>query len=194
MTGSLGGGGSSPSGGDQAATGDARSPAEDAVRLARWTCSTGSNVQSRAAVVVQAGDHVWEASAEGNGAVDALYEAVDRALAGILSGRPRLLAYRVTSLGEGPDAEGRVDVEVAPPAGAAGPRAEGRYHGSCRGPNTIACSVEAYLEAINAMLAEEHWADAAAAARSGGRGPRDTAAPAVEISETDHEPTQWFER
>ncbi len=174
--------------------GDAGSPADDAVRLARWTCSTGSNVQSRAAVVVQAGEHVWEASAEGNGAVDALYEAVDRALAGMLSGSPRLLAYRVTSLGEGPDAEGRVEVEIAPPAGAVGPRAEGRYRGSCRGTNIIACSAEAYLEAINAMLAEEHWADAAAAARSGTRHPQEEAAPAVEISETDHEPTQWFER
>ncbi len=165
-----------------------------AVRLARWTCSTGSNVQSRAVVVVQMGEHVWEASAEGNGAVDALFEAVDRALAAVLSGHPRLLAYRVVSLGEGPDAEGRAEVEVAPPAGAEGPRGEGRYHGSCQGPNTIACSVEAYLEAINALLAEAHWADAAEAARTAGRRVGGVRAPAVEINEIDHEPSRWFER
>ncbi len=172
---------------------------EDAVRLARWTCSTGSNVQSRAVVVVQAGEHVWEASAEGNGAVDALYEAVDRALATLLSGHPRLLGYRVVSLGEGPDAQGRVEVEIAPPAGVAGPRGEGRYLGSCQGTNTIACSVEAYLEAINAMLAEEHWAGATDAARKVGRrvgtaaGGSGTGAD-VEYDDIDHEPSQWFER
>lgn len=184
---------------------------EDAIRLARWTCSTGSNVQSRAAVVVQAGERVWSASAEGNGAVDALYEAVDRALTEVLSGHPRLLAYRVVSLGEGPDAEGRVEVEVAPPAGVEGPRGQGRYLGACQGTNTVACSVEAYVEAINAMLAEVHWAGAtdalpaAGAAAPGGEegGPaasgdtgrraRQVDAPSVEYDDIDHEPSRWFE-
>ena len=49
----------------------------DPARLARWTVTSGSNVNSRAAVVIRAGDHDWKASAEGNGAVDALYKAVD---------------------------------------------------------------------------------------------------------------------
>ncbi len=165
-----------------------------AVRVARWTCSTGSNVQSRAVVVVQMGEHVWESSAEGNGPIDALFEAVDRALAEVLSGHPRLLAYRVVSLGEGPDAEGEVELEIAPPAGAQGPRSEGRYRGSCQGPNTIACSVEAYLAAINALLAEEHWAGAAEAAPRRGRRVGAAKAPGVEINEIDHEPSRWFER
>ncbi len=56
-----------------------RRPA-DPLRLARWTVTSGSNVNSRAAVVIRAGDHDWKASAEGNGAVDALYKAVDPAL------------------------------------------------------------------------------------------------------------------
>jgi LeuA allosteric (dimerisation) domain len=167
---------------------------EGAIRLARWTCSTGSNVQSRAAVVVQAGEHVWEAAAEGNGAVDALYEAVDRALAGVLSGHPRLVSYRVVSLGEGPDAQGRVEVEVAPPAGGEGPRGEGLYLGACQGTNTIACSVEAYIEAINALLAEEHWAGATDAARDAGRHVGGAAAPSVEYENIAHEPSRWFER
>ncbi|MGC8633204.1 MAG: alpha-isopropylmalate synthase regulatory domain-containing protein [Candidatus Limnocylindrales bacterium] len=170
------------------------SPAGDAIRLARWTCTTGSNVQSRAVVVVQAGDHVWDASAEGNGAVDALYEAVDRALEGVLSGHPRLLLYRVTSLGEGPAAEGRVDVELAPPETAGGLRAHGRYRGSCQGPSTIACSVEAYLAAINAMLVEPHWAEAAEAARRSGRPGGAAAAPLTEMDAIEQEPSRWFER
>ena len=166
---------------------------DQAIRLARWTCSTGSNVQSRAAVVVQAGEQVWEATAEGNGAVDALYEAVDRALVNVLSGHPRLLSYAVTSLGEGPDAEGRVDVEVAPPAGE-GPRGSGTYHGSCQGTNTVACSVEAYVEAINQLLAESHWAGATAVERGADRQPGRWGGSGVEIDDIDHEPSRWFER
>jgi hypothetical protein len=47
------------------------------LHLARWTVTSGSNVNSRGAVVIAAGDHQWEAPAEGNGAVDALSRAVD---------------------------------------------------------------------------------------------------------------------
>ena len=50
------------------------------LHLARWTVTSGSNVNSRGAVVIVSGDHQWEASAEGNGAIDALFRAVDEAL------------------------------------------------------------------------------------------------------------------
>ena len=82
--------------------------AADTLHLARWTVTSGSNVNSRGAVVIAAGDHQWEAAAEGNGAVDALFRAVDRALADVLSGHPRLLGYDVHAVAEGPDAEGKV--------------------------------------------------------------------------------------
>ena len=36
------------------------------LHLARWTVTSGSQVQSRGAVVIASGDHQWEASAEGN--------------------------------------------------------------------------------------------------------------------------------
>ena len=57
----------------------------------------------------------WRASAEGNGAIDALYRAVDKALAGVLDGHPRLLAYDIHALGEGTDTIGAVTVRIAPP-------------------------------------------------------------------------------
>ena len=38
------------------------------LHLSRWTVTSGSQVQSRGAVVISSGDHQWEASAEGNGA------------------------------------------------------------------------------------------------------------------------------
>ena len=63
------------------------------LHLTRWTVQSGSNVQSRGAVVISSGDHQWEASAEGNGAVDALFKAVDSAL---------LTRYSAPSTGRSP--------------------------------------------------------------------------------------------
>jgi 2-isopropylmalate synthase len=130
------------------------------LHLARWTVTSGSNVNSRGAVVIASGDHQWEASAEGNGAVDALFRAVDRALADVLTGHPRLVAYDVHAIAEGPGAEGRVTVTICPPTGAEGARAEGRYTGEALSTNIIAASIDAYISAINQLLAEEHWAGA----------------------------------
>src|SRR5919106_7076108 len=109
--------------------------AEDTLHLARWTVTSGSNARSRGAVVIASGDHQWEASAEGNGAVDALFRAVDRALSGVLTGHPRLLAYDVHAVAEGPDAQGVVTVRIAPPSGAEGERATGDYSGEARSEN-----------------------------------------------------------
>lgn len=131
-----------------------------ALQLARWTITSGSNVQSRGAVVIASGDHQWDASSEGNGAVDALLRAVDAALVDVLAGHPRLVAYDVHAMGEGPGAEGRVSLTIEPPASAEGARGTGRYDGSAQGTNIIAASVDAYVQAINAMLAEAHWAGA----------------------------------
>jgi hypothetical protein len=143
-------------------------PAEPtaSLRLARWTATSGSNARSRGAVVIASGDHEWRASADGNGAIDALFKAVDKALVGVLTGHPRLLAYDIHALGEGTDTIGVVTVRIAPPE-IGGERGSGEYAGEARGPNIIAASIEAYIEALNAMLAEAHWADAPASAGKG---------------------------
>ena len=112
--------------------------------------------------MIASGDHQWEASADGNGAVDALFRAVDKALAGVLTGHPRLLAYDVHAVAEGPDAEGRVTVAIAPPAGAVrAARRRPLRRARSTSTNIIAASIEAYIDAINVLLAEEHWAGAA---------------------------------
>ena len=177
-------------------TTDAATPT---LHLARWTVTSGSAVQSRGAVVIASGDHQWEGSAEGNGAVDALFRAVDKALAGVLTGHPKLLAYDVHAVAEGPDAEGVVTVRIAPPSGAEGERATGDYRGEARSENIIAASIDAYIHAINAMLDEEHWAGAAesagnrkraraaASAQSGGRAKLDEEAGEIDT-------TEWFNR
>ena len=166
-----------------------------ALQLSRWTVTSGSNVQSRGAVVIEAGSHHWRASAEGNGAVDALFMAVDAALADMLEGHPRLVGYDVHALAEGPEAEGLVIVAVQPPAGEA-PRSSGLYNGKARSTNIIAASIEAYVEALNAMLAEAHWAGAAETA---GRGRRKAAPEThgrrgeLDDAEADHG-APWFDR
>jgi hypothetical protein len=170
-------------------------PAGQHLRLARWSCNSGSKTQSRGAVVVESGEHRWQASAEGNGPVAALFRAVDIALQDVLAGQPRLLAYEVHAVAEGPDAEGKVTVMLAPPAGAEGERAHGSYQGVAQSPNIIAASVEAYVSALNQLLAEVHWAGAtdsagnfrAAAAKAGPRSEFDPDA-------GKHDTTSWFER
>jgi hypothetical protein len=169
---------------------------DQGIHLARWSCTTGSNVQSRGVVVVESGEHRWEATAEGNGAVDALFGAVDSALHEVLTGHPRLLSYEVKALAEGPDAEGSVTVRIAPPSAAGGARAEGEYTGTSQSANIIAASIEAYIEAINELLAEVHWAGAAEAAGSRRKRGDKAAQPGAEFDEdaARHDTSAWFER
>lgn len=143
-------------------------PAPPTLQLARWTVTSGSNARSRGAVIIDAGDHHWRASADGNGAIDALYRAVDKALTEILDGHPRLLAYDIHALGEGTDTIGVVTVRIAPPD-VGGERGAGEYDGEAKGSNIIAASIEAYIVALNAMLAEAQWTGAPEAAAVTGK-------------------------
>jgi hypothetical protein len=181
-----------------AGAGSSAGSSHRAVRLARWTVTSGSNTNSRGAVVVAAGEHEWQASAEGNGAVDALFRAVDRALAEVLDGSPRLVSYDVHALAEGPDAEGRVTVAIEPPAGAAGERGTGRYSGESTSPNIIAASVEAYVQALNAMLGEDQWAGAAAEAgrrrTKAGDDESRSAGTEYDAEASRIDTTEWFNR
>ena len=100
---------------------------------------------------------------------------------------------------EGPDSEGVVTVRIAPPSGAEGRRGTGSYSGEARNENIIAASVDAYIDAINRLLAEAHWAGAADsagnrkranAAKSAAEGRRAELDP----DEAHHDTTAWFER
>jgi 2-isopropylmalate synthase len=167
------------------------------LHLVRWTVTSGSNVNSRGAVVIASGDHQWQASAEGNGAIDALFRAVDAALADVLTGHPRLVGYDVHALGETPDAEGRVTCVIAPPPAASGARASGRYTGESVSTNVIAASIDAYIGAINRLLAEEHWqgaADSAGNRKRAGMAPDDARARRAELDEDAGKinTTDWF--
>ena len=169
--------------------------ARPAITLTRWTVTSGSNVQSRGAVVIEAGSHTWRASAEGNGAVDALFKAIDAALVDVIQGHPRLVGYDVHALSEGPEAQGLVMVAIEPPVGASGERSGGLYQGRVRSTNIIAASIEAYVDALNAMLAEPRWAGAAESAGSSRRTAPEPHGRRAEMdpSATDDGPP-WFDR
>ena len=170
-------------------------PDTPVLKLGRWTVTSGSQVQSRGAVVIQSRDHEWQASAEGNGAVDALFRAVDIALADVLHGHPRLLGYDVHAVAEGPDAEGAVTVRIAPPTDAPGARSTGEYTGVSRSTNIIAASVDAYIDAVNRLLREEHWAGATDAGGNRKRVPavHEVGARAeLDEDEAHHDTTSWF--
>jgi hypothetical protein len=179
---------------DESAPGPEGAGDATTLRLARWTCTSGSDSRSRGAVVIESGDHRWNASAEGDGPVEALFKAVDKAVHDVLTGHPRLLAYDVHAVAEGPDAEGRVVVRLAPPETADGERASGDYEGASQRRNIIAASVEAYVDALNQLLAEEHWRGATESAGNRRAARRGEHVPRAEFDET-HKPdrSRWFE-
>lgn len=171
-------------------------PPPQPLRLVRWTVQAGSNVRSRAAVVIEAGDHHWEGKADGNGTIDALFRAVDEALVDVLGGHPRVTSFDVHALGEGSDAEGRVIVRVEPPALAEGDRRHGAYEAVVHSTSVVAAGIEAYIQALNEMLSGAQWAGAA---EDAGRGRAARPAPVGRRGEFDaekaeHDTTSWFER
>lgn len=138
------------------------------LHLRRWTMTTGSGSEratgSRAAVVLAAGDSQWEGTAESAGAIGALFDALDAALEEVLGGRVRLVAFDVHAIGETAAADALVQLVIEPPAGASGERATGRYPGAARHVNLVAACADAYLAALRALLADDAWAGAMAAA------------------------------
>jgi hypothetical protein len=138
------------------------------LHLRRWTMTTGSGSEratgSRAAVVLAAGDSQWEGTAESAGAIGALFDALDAALEDVLGGRVRLVAFDVHAIGETAAADALVELVIEPPAGASGERATGRYPGAARHVNLVAACADAYLAALRALLADDAWAGAMAAA------------------------------
>jgi 2-isopropylmalate synthase len=82
--------------------------AHDSLRLVRWNASLGSNGPATASVEVARGDERLTGDAQGNGPVDALFQAIEAAT-GIA---PVLETYLVEAVTPGEDAQGQVTVRV----------------------------------------------------------------------------------
>jgi hypothetical protein len=128
----------------------APTPAGDALSIERWAATSGSERGSRASLVLHGGGHRWRAHADGNGAIDALMRAVDDALAPLLGEGIALATYDVHASGPGHDATAAVSLSVRRRSDPDGPL----YPGRAVSENVLEASVAAYVDAINALLAD----------------------------------------
>ncbi len=122
-------------------------PSDAHLSLVHVEVSTQSNRPPEAVVHVRhnrTGD-VKEAYATGDGPVDALFRAIDHAVNETSS----LVAYNIRSISEGADALGEVSVLIRD--------GEARFPGRARGTDVINASAEAYMDALNRLVA--HRAD-----------------------------------
>jgi len=128
------------------------SPAtQGGLHLERWSATSGSERGSRANLVLAGGGHRWRANADGNGAIDALMRAVDNALAPLLGSGVVLVAFDVHATRAGHEAKASVGVGVRRRDAEDGPV----YAGEAVDENVLQASVVAYIDAVNALLADE---------------------------------------
>lgn len=130
---------------------DTRPGTHGQLYLERWSATSGSERSSRANVVLSGGGHRWRANADGNGAIDALMRAVDNALAPLLGPGVVLVAYDVHATGAGHDAQASITVGVRRRDDENAPI----YPGRAVDENVLQASVAAYIDALNALLADE---------------------------------------
>lgn len=120
------------------------------ISIERWSASSGSERPSRASLVLHGGGHRWRAHADGNGAVDALMRAVDRALAPLLGSGVELATYDVHATGPGHETQASISVSVRSRDQEGGPL----YPGRAVHENLLDASVAAYVDAVSTMLAD----------------------------------------
>ena len=171
----------------------------DALQLARWTVDVRQQRRAAAAPsssppATTSGGHRPRATARSTRCTG---RSTRRSRASS-TGHPRLLAYDIHALGEGTDTIGAVSVRIAPPD-IGGERGAGEYAGEASGPNIIAASIEAYIAALNMLLAEAHWSGATEAAgnRKGVAVSAGTAREQradLDEAEVPNDTTAWFER
>jgi hypothetical protein len=130
---------------------DPLSATDGGLTLQRWSATSGSERASRANLVLAGGGHTWRANADGNGAIDALMRAVDRALAPLLGEGVVLVSYDVHATRAGHEAQASVTVGVRRRDDEGAPI----YPGRAVHENVLQASVVAYVDAVNALLIDE---------------------------------------
>lgn len=122
-----------------------------AISLDRWSATSGSERGSRANLVLSGGGHQWRANADGNGAIDALMRAVDNALSPLLGAGVVLVSFDVHATRAGHEAKASVTLGVRRRDDEGAPI----YPGRAVDENVLQASVVAYVDAVNALLADE---------------------------------------
>ena len=117
--------------------------ADDLLRLVRWNASIGSGGAATASVVVERGGLELVGNGEGNGAVNALLQAIDQAVRIPCE----LEEYRVDAVTPGEDAQGQVRLRLR-----AGSEV---YTGTGLATDVVEASARAYLAALSKIERQE---------------------------------------
>jgi 2-isopropylmalate synthase len=129
--------------------------ADAPVRLEGWSVSSSKGGSSRGDVSLVVRGESVAAQADGNGPVDALFEAVDSAVEPLIGWFPRLTEYEIRAVSGGEDAQGQVLVRARRSVDDEGTAETVTGHGLST--NIIEASLEAYLAALEKLL----WHEAA---------------------------------
>jgi 2-isopropylmalate synthase len=123
------------------------------VEIVGWsvTSSHGGNATGSVSLTVRGEDRTSDAT--GNGPVDALYSAVDKALLPVLGWRPVLTEYEIKAVSAGEDAQGQVLVRCRRSSDE-GPGAL-IVSGHGLSTNIIEASLEAYVVGVNKLHGAE---------------------------------------
>jgi len=120
-----------------------------AVRLEGWNVTSSHGGKATGMVSLLIGDEEQARAAIGNGPVDALFAAVDAAVAPVLGWHPVLATYEIKAVSGGEDAQGRVLVRCRRSTDE-GPGAV-TVSGHGLSTNIIEASLDAYLVAVNKL-------------------------------------------
>ena len=123
---------------------------EAAVRLEGWSVTSSHAGTSQGSVAVSLGDEALAAECAGNGPVDALFGAIDRAVEPRLGWHPVLIDYEIRAVSAGEDAQGQVLVRAR--RSTDGETGETSASGHGLSTNIIEASLEAYLAALEKLL------------------------------------------
>ena len=117
--------------------------AQDSLQLVRWNASLGSGGPATGSVVVSLDGTERTGDGQGNGAVDALFEAIDAAV-GL---KCELEEYHVEAVTPGEDAQGQVRLRVRV--------GDQVYTGHGLATDVIEASARAYLAAMSKVLQDK---------------------------------------
>jgi 2-isopropylmalate synthase len=131
------------------------------VALEGWSVTSSHGGSSQGNVALRLHGTTLTAEQTGNGPVDALYGAVDAAVEPTLGWHPQLVDYEIRAVSGGEDAQGQVTVK-ARRSSDDGTAESVTGHGLST--NIIEASLEAYVHALEKLLAEESVAIAPQAA------------------------------
>jgi len=112
-------------------------PKTDHYVLTGWRANSGNDGRAEAWVMVRVDGVDREASANGNGQIDALFKAIDK----LVSGGCTLESFHIDAVTPGEDAQGEVSVRVR--------CGEHVYNGRGVATDIVEASVRAYMKALN---------------------------------------------